>query len=106
MTVEQIKECFELAEHNYLLKGMIMEGKDGKEPWKASFDWLIQEKNLVKIFNENYSEYDDRTYDISKNQKQPQQSLDPKISYKGKKREDMTPEELEAAWNESWDDDV
>lgn len=37
--------------------------------------------------------------------KQPQQSLDPKISYKGKKREEMTPEELEAAWNESWDDE-
>ena len=66
LTVEQIKECFELAEHNYLLKGMIMEGKDGKEPWKASFDWLIQEKNLVKIFNENYAEYDDRVYDINK----------------------------------------
>ena len=66
LTVEQIKQCFELAEHNYLLKGMIIQGKDGKKPWKANFDWLIQEKNLVKIFNENYGEYDDRVYDINK----------------------------------------
>ena len=34
--------------------------------------------------------------------KQPQQSLDPKESYKGKRREDMTPEEIDAAWHEEW----
>lgn len=93
LTVEQIKECFELAEHNYLLKGMIMEGKDGKEPWKASFDWLIQEKNLVKIFNENYAEYDDRVYDINKggnNNGGTQQKPKPEVDVSA-----MTFEELE-----------
>ena len=36
--------------------------------------------------------------------KQPQQSLDPKESYKGKRREDMTPEEIDAAWHEEWEE--
>lgn len=63
-SVDQIKQCFELAEHNYLLKGLIMQGKDGKDPWKATFDWLIKEENLAKIFNGNYSKYDDRTYTL------------------------------------------
>ena len=66
LTVEQIKECFELAEHNYMLKGLIIPPSPGKKPWKATFDWLIKEENLAKIFNENYAEYDDRVYDINK----------------------------------------
>ena len=101
LTVEQIKQCFELAEHNYLLKGMIMQGKDGKEPWKATFDWLVKEENLAKIFNGNYSKYDDREYDINK---EPPKSTDPKESYKGKTIYEMTPEEREAAYEEGWDD--
>ena len=108
LTVEQIKECFELAEHNYMLKGFIIPPAPGKEPWKATFEWLIKEDNLAKIYNENYSKYDDRVYDINKGgnsnggTQQPQQSLDPKESYKGKRREDMTPEEIDAAWHEEW----
>ena len=66
LTVEQIKECFELAEHNYMLKGLIIPPSPGKKPWKATFDWLIKEENLAKIFNENYADYDDRVYDINK----------------------------------------
>ena len=91
-----------------MLKGFIIPPAPGKEPWKATFEWLIKEDNLAKIYNENYSKYDDRVYDINKGgnsnggTQQPQQSLDPKESYKGKRREDMTPEEIDAAWHEEW----
>lgn len=90
LTVEQIKQCFELAEHNYLLKGMIMQGKDGKEPWKATFDWLVKEENLAKIFNGNYSKYDDREYNGETNNTQSQQPPKPEVDVSS-----MTFEELE-----------
>ena len=93
LTVEQIKECFELAEHNYMLKGLIIPPRPGKKPWKATFDWLIKEENLAKIFNENYAEYDDRVYDINKggnNNGGNQQPEQPKVD-----TSKMTFEELE-----------
>ena len=90
--VDDIQKVFTNAENSDFLKG------NNDRNWKADFDWLIDDEHFLRVLEDKY---------IDRNPKQqPQQSLDPKISYKGKKREDMTPEELEAAWNESWDDDV
>lgn len=90
--VDDIQKVFTNAENSDFLKG------NNDRNWKADFDWLIDDEHFLRVLEDKY---------IDRSQKQkPQQSLDPKISYKGKKREDMTPEELEAAWNESWDDDV
>ena len=90
--VDDIQKVFTNAENSDFLKG------NNDRNWKADFDWLIDDEHFLRVLEDKY---------IDRNPKQqPQQSLDPKISYKGKKREDMTPEELDAAWNESWDDDV
>lgn len=46
-TVDDLKTVFEKAEASSFLKGT-----DGG--WKASFDWLIKESNMVKVMEDNY----------------------------------------------------
>ena len=55
-SMEQIEEVFFLAESSDFLKGV-----NGK--WKATFDWLINENNFVKVLEGNYN-----------NKTQPQQT--------------------------------
>ena len=49
-TIEQITECFRTAESSPFLTGT----NDRK--WKATFDWLIQEDNMVKVLEGNFSD--------------------------------------------------
>lgn len=49
-TEEQIKAAFEKVERSDFLKG-----KSSKNGWKASFDWIIEEDNFVKILEDAYS---------------------------------------------------
>ena len=48
-TVEQLRQCFQIAENTEFLKG--------KNPrsWKATFDWLMVEENMVKVLEGNYA---------------------------------------------------
>lgn len=48
-TVEDFKTLFEMAEASSFLKG-----EDGG--WKASFDWLIKESNMLKVLEGNYAD--------------------------------------------------
>lgn len=49
-TPEQIRKGFEMAERSGFLKG------NNKRGWKASFDWLIQEANMAKVLDGNYTD--------------------------------------------------
>ena len=51
--VENIKQCFEIAESTPKLKGR------NNIDWTASFDWLIDENNIAKVLNGNFSEKKD-----------------------------------------------
>ena len=48
-TIEQITECFRTAESSPFLTGT------NQRNWKATFDWLIQEDNMVKVLESNFS---------------------------------------------------
>lgn len=48
-SVEEFKTLFENAENSSFLKG-----EDGG--WKASFDWLIKEANMLKVLEGNYAD--------------------------------------------------
>lgn len=48
-TVEDFKKLFEMAEASSFLKG-----EDGG--WRASFDWLIKESNMLKVLEGNYTD--------------------------------------------------
>lgn len=48
-TADQIEECFRLAEGSLFLTG------ENPKKWKATFDWLIQEDNMVKVLEGNFS---------------------------------------------------
>lgn len=65
--LSEIEDAFALAEHNCFLKGMINTQKPDSKyntPFKANFDWLINEDNLAKILNGKYAAWDDRTYNL------------------------------------------
>ena len=47
--MEDFKAVFENAENSSFLKG-----EDGG--WKASFDWLIKEANMLKVLEGNYAD--------------------------------------------------
>ena len=49
-TVEDFKRLFELAEASNFLKG-----KNNRD-WSATFDWLIQDNNMAKVLDGNYSQ--------------------------------------------------
>lgn len=49
-TVEDFKRLFELAEASNFLKG-----KNNRD-WSATFDWLIQDSNMAKVLDGNYSQ--------------------------------------------------
>ncbi len=49
-SMEQIKQCFELAEASSFLKGKNERG------WRASFDWLISNNNMAKVLEGNYAD--------------------------------------------------
>lgn len=89
-TLSEIKTAFENAENSDFLKGKNDRG------WKADFDWMMNESNLIKILEGRYNN--------GANSKEKEQKLDPKESYKGKTIYEMTPEEREAAYEEGWDD--
>ena len=46
-SLEDFKTCFENAENSSFLKG-------SEGGWKASFDWLIKEANMLKVLEGNY----------------------------------------------------
>ena len=48
-SIDQFKRCFENAEASSFLKG------GGDKGWKASFDWIIDEKNFPKVLEGNYA---------------------------------------------------
>lgn len=47
-TLEDLREAFKLAEESNFLKG------ENERSWKANFDWLMKEANLVKVLEGNY----------------------------------------------------
>ena len=49
-TPEQIEQCFEIAENSAFLKG------DNKRDWVATFDWLVNEENMAKVLEGNYTD--------------------------------------------------
>ena len=51
-TINDFKKLFTMAEESSFLKGEI-ESKDERN-WKANFDWLINETNMVKVIEGNY----------------------------------------------------
>lgn len=53
-TVDDFKKVFELAEGSDFLKG-----KNDRN-WKANFDWLIAEKNMIKVLEGTYENKPDK----------------------------------------------
>lgn len=49
-TIDQIKQGFEIAENSAFLKG------DNGRNWKANFGWLVQETNMAKVLEGNYTD--------------------------------------------------
>jgi hypothetical protein len=60
-TLEDFKSVFEKAEASSFLKGL-----DGG--WKASFDWLIKEANMLKVLEGNY---EDKQQRFTRNERKP-----------------------------------
>lgn len=54
-SLEDFKSVFEKAEASSFLKG-----EDGG--WKASFDWLIKEANMLKVLEDNYADKPKKGY--------------------------------------------
>lgn len=48
------QELFERANESDLLSGRIEDKRGYKKQWKASFDWLLNENNMVKVLEGNY----------------------------------------------------
>jgi len=53
LNVEIFKELFTKAENSEFLKGLV-KNKDGKPPFKADFDWLMNEANMAKVLEDKY----------------------------------------------------
>ncbi len=53
-TIDDFKKVFELAEASDFLKG-----KNDRN-WKANFDWLIAEKNMIKVLEGTYENKPDK----------------------------------------------
>lgn len=51
--LDDFKKVFELAEGSRFLKG------GNKHNWRATFDWMIQDANIVKILDGNYTDRED-----------------------------------------------
>ena len=49
-TVEDFKKLFELAESSSFLKGQ------NDRNWSATFDWLIKDANMAKVFDGNFAD--------------------------------------------------
>ena len=49
-TTDDFEKVFELAEGSRFLKG------GNKHNWRATFDWMIQDANIVKILDGNYTD--------------------------------------------------
>jgi DNA-binding Lrp family transcriptional regulator len=49
-TMDDFKAVFENAENSSFLKG------DNNRKWSANFDWLIAERNIVKVLEGNYAD--------------------------------------------------
>lgn len=49
-SLSQVKEVFEKAEQSKFLKG------DNNRDWSANFDWLMDEKNFIKVLEGNYAD--------------------------------------------------
>lgn len=47
-TVEQLQQCFQIAEESPFLTGKNERG------WKATFDWLINPENVAKVLEDNF----------------------------------------------------
>jgi hypothetical protein len=48
-TLEQFKDLFTKAENSAFLKG------ENDRRWRATFDWLIREENMLKVLEGNYN---------------------------------------------------
>lgn len=76
--IETFKELFEKAEASSFLKG-------DEGGWKASFDWLIKEANMVKVLEGNYTD---------KPKRYGRKETVPAWMAEGKR--DLSPDEIEA----------
>lgn len=52
-SLNQIKEVFEKAEQSKFLKG------ENNRGWSANFDWLLEERNFIKVLEGNYADRKD-----------------------------------------------
>lgn len=52
-SLEQFKEAFEKAEQSRFLKG------ENDRGWSASFDWILEERNFIKVLEGNYTDRKD-----------------------------------------------
>ena len=57
-TIDDFRTMFEKAEASSFLKG-------GNGNWSASFDWMLEEKNMVKILEGNYDNREQKKDDLS-----------------------------------------
>lgn len=76
--IETFKELFEKAEASSFLKG-------DEGGWKASFDWLIKEANMIKVLEGNYTD---------KPKRYGRKETVPAWMAEGKR--DLSPDEIEA----------
>ena len=52
--IRLFEELFERTHESDFLSGRLEDKRNVKKPWKANFDWLLEEKNLVKVMEGNY----------------------------------------------------
>ena len=58
-TIESFQKVFQMAEESNFLKG------DNKSGWKASFDWLIKDGNMLKVLEGTYKNREGENIDTS-----------------------------------------
>ena len=59
-SIEEVKKVFEMAEESLFLKGKIKFNDGQHQNWNATFDWLINLNNFIKVLEGNYKNRNDR----------------------------------------------
>lgn len=63
-TLEDFKRLFEKTEASSFMRGA------NSRNWRATFDWLIQDRNMAKVLDGNYDDHDQQTGPQSSNDQQ------------------------------------